>query len=284
MKTLVVVRCGDQSLHSEWVNELSNFDVVLSYFGNDLPYNLDHIKFVHHFKGSKWQGLYDFFLNYPDIWEEYDYIWVPDDDLSTTAENLNLFFNLCQKYQFILAQPALTKNSYFSHPLLLQVSNFIYRETNFVEVMAPCFSKSAFDKCWKTFSENKSGWGLDALWPIILENKGVIGIIDETPIFHTRPVGIAGHGLGDNKDSPYMEEKKLLKKYKISIKNGCFSGLLKNGNILTDKEIIFNEVVKGVSPIRLKDVMAFNRLYNEIFHPNYSIYIRPRWKKILGVK
>ena len=216
MKTLVVVRCGDQSLHSEWVNELSNFDVVLSYFGNDLPYNLDHIKFVHHFKGSKWQGLYDFFLNYPDIWEEYDYIWVPDDDLSTTAENLNLFFNLCQKYQFILAQPALTKNSYFSHPLLLQVSNFIYRETNFVEVMAPCFSKSAFDKCWKTFSENKSGWGLDALWPIILENKGVIGIIDETPIFHTRPVGIAGHGLGDNKDSPYTEEKKLLKKYKIS--------------------------------------------------------------------
>ena len=27
MKNLVVVRCGDNSLHPEWVNESANFDV-----------------------------------------------------------------------------------------------------------------------------------------------------------------------------------------------------------------------------------------------------------------
>ncbi|WHP07361.1 MULTISPECIES: DUF707 domain-containing protein [Acinetobacter] len=284
MKTLVVVRCGDNSLHPEWVNESSNFDVVLSYFGNDIQYNLDHIKFVHNFKGSKWQGLYDFFLNYPDLWQEYDYIWLPDDDLSTTAENLNIFFDLCHQYQFILAQPALTKNSYFTFGLLLQVSNFIYRETNFVEVMAPCFSKEAFKKVWQTFSENKSGWGLDALWPVMLENNGKIGIIDAAPVFHTRPVGVAGHGLGSNQESPYLEKNNLLKKYKIVIKNGCFSGLLENNQYIQNKKQLFDEIVKGVAPLRLKDIDSFNKVYNEVFYPEKSPYIRPRWKKILGVK
>jgi hypothetical protein len=56
-----------------------------------------------------------------------------------------------------LAQPALTKNSYFSHPLLLQVSNFIYRETNFVEVMAPCFSKIAFENVGEHFQRINQG-------------------------------------------------------------------------------------------------------------------------------
>lgn len=37
MKNLVVLRCGDTSLHQEWVNEKSQFDVVLSYYGDNNP-------------------------------------------------------------------------------------------------------------------------------------------------------------------------------------------------------------------------------------------------------
>ncbi len=164
MRILVVLRCGDQSLHPNWVNEHSNFDVVLSYFGDNLKYDLSHIKHVHYFKGSKWEGLYDFFKNHKQMWESYDYIWLPDDDLDTSSSNLNNFFSLVNQYKFDLSQPALTKNSYYSFPFLLQVSNFTYRKTNYVEVMAPCFSQEAFQKCWGTFSENKSGWGMDVLW------------------------------------------------------------------------------------------------------------------------
>ncbi|WP_163785595.1 DUF707 domain-containing protein, partial [Proteus mirabilis] len=85
--------------------------------------------YVHHFKGSKWEGLYDLFHNHPELWADYDYIWLPDDDLDSTVENINLFFELMQKYQFDLCQPALTNNSYYSYKDLLQEPDLIYRET-----------------------------------------------------------------------------------------------------------------------------------------------------------
>ena len=77
-KALVVLRCGDASLHPEYVNQYADFDVVLSYFGNDLPYDLTHIQYVHYCKGSKWEGLSAFFQANPSIWQAYDYIWLPD--------------------------------------------------------------------------------------------------------------------------------------------------------------------------------------------------------------
>lgn len=270
MKFLIVLRCGDQSLHPQWVDEHSSFDTILSYYGDNLSYDLTKIKYVHHFKGSKWEGLYHFFAQHKDLWEAYDYICVPDDDLSTTSENLNEFFHLMDIHNFDLAQPSLTHNSYYSHPILLQVKGLIYRETNFVEVMTPCFSRQAFLKCWETFSENKSGWGLDVLWPILLE-KQKIDVIDITPVFHTRPVGIAGHGMSEDETSLIIEMKKLLLKYKIKMKQGCFSGLTLNGEKISNKEELLNITVKGCSAERTKTNIAFKRLYNEIMHPNSTI-------------
>ena len=272
-RSLVIIRCGDQSLHPQWVNENSNFDTVLSYYGDNLPYELSHITYVHYFKGSKWEGLYHFFSQHKDLWEKYDYICVPDDDLSTTSENLNEFFHLMNQYDFALAQPALTHNSYFSHPILLQVRGFIYRETNFVEVMIPCFRRDAFLKCWQTFDENKSGWGLDFLWPTLLP-KQKIGVIDKTPVFHTRPVGSAGHGVSKDKtspidsNSPISEMHQLLSKYKIKIKGGCLSGLALDGRYINDKQELLNSVVAGCYEQRVKQKYAFKRLYNEIMYPN----------------
>jgi hypothetical protein len=267
MSNLVVIRCGDQSLHTEWVNQFSNFDVVISYFGDSFNYDLTYIRFVHYYKGSKWQGLYNFFLEHKEIWEAYDYIWLPDDDLSTTSINVNDFFKIMSIYKFSLAQPALTHNSYFSHDILLQVKSFIYRDTNFVEVMAPCFNIVSLSMCWQTFGENKSGWGLDVLWSKKIKDEK-IGIIDETPIFHTRPVGIAGHGMGNEKNSPFHEYEQLCKKYHLKMRNGCYGGLLQSGKYIKNKKELINFVVAGCSRVRVKDCNSFNRLYNEVMHPN----------------
>ena len=284
MKVLVVLRCGDKSLHPNWVNQHSNFDVILSYFGDSIKYDLSHIKHVHYFKGSKWEGLFDFFKKNISLWKGYDYIWLPDDDLDTNATNLNEYFLINHKYKFALSQPALTTNSYFTHPMLLQVSSFIYRNTNFVEVMAPCFSKDAFQKCWETFSENKSGWGLDTLWPEILKGEN-IGVIDQYPIHHTRPVGIAGNGTGDSNISPIEEVKLVFKKYKLSLLNGCFSGLTTKNVFINNKVKLLEEVVVGSPSFRLESLYEFNRLYDEVINPTKKLNMpRPRWKKILGVK
>lgn len=263
VRRLVVLRCGDNSLHPEWLSKNANFDIVLSYFGDNIQYDLSHIKYVHHYKGSKWQGLFHFFQNYQDLWKDYDYIWLPDDDLSTNSENINKFFDIINYESFDLAQPALTHNSYYSHALLLQVKGLIYRETNFVEVMAPCFSQKAFQQCWQAFSENKSGWGLDVFWPTLLQNSK-IGVIDQTPVFHTRPVGVAGHGMGSEAGTPMHEYDQLMRKYKLEMRYKCISAKLTNGKILKNKLSLLFYILKWSSKDRTSTKQQFKALFKEV--------------------
>ena len=263
VRNLIILRCGDNSLHHEWLSKDVKFDIVLSYFGDNIQYDLSQIKFVHHYKGSKWQGLFHFFQNYGDLWRNYDYIWLPDDDLSTSTENINHFFDIMKQEEFALAQPALTHQSYYSHALLLQVKGLIYRETNFVEVMAPCFSQDAFQQCWQTFSENKSGWGLDVLWPRLLQNQK-IGVIDHTPIFHTRPVGVAGHGMGAEAGTPMNECEQLLEKYNLEMKYRCISAKLTSGTIVKNKLLLLFYILKGASKGRISTNQQFKALLKEI--------------------
>ena len=236
-KALVVIRCGDASLHPEYVNQYADFDVVLSYFGNDLPYDLTHIQYVHYCKGSKWEGLSAFFQANPSIWQAYDYIWLPDDDLSSDVANINQFLQIAAQERFDLAQPGLTHNSYWSFLITRQVKGLRYRVSNFVEVMAPLFSRSAFAVCVDTFAENKSGFGLDFLWRTLLKGRK-IGIIDQTPVFHTRPVGSAGNGMGAQKAghvvTPRDERKALFKKYRIFAKNKKCTSAVTEGGVRVD--------------------------------------------------
>ncbi len=56
--------------------------------------------------------------------------------------------------------------------------------------MVPCFSRQALERLLPTFDLTSTGWGwgLDSLWPKRLGYES-IGMIDGTPVLHTRPVG-----------------------------------------------------------------------------------------------
>jgi len=55
--------------------------------------------------------------------------------------------------------------------------------------MCPCFSRQALQKCLPTFTENVTGWSIDAAWNVILNHpQDKIAIIDEVVAIHTRPV------------------------------------------------------------------------------------------------
>jgi hypothetical protein len=214
-KNLIIVRAGDESLHPYWLGSNQNFDIIVSYFGNDPLIYKDNCQRID-YKGSKWQGLHltinDSLVN----WKEYDYICFPDDDLYTTSDNLNLYFDIVHELQPLLSQPALTSDSFFSHKNLLQVPNTKYRKTNFVEVMIPCFRKDFLFKARHTFAENVSGWGLDYLWSSMINHQTEdMIIVDQTPVKHTRPVGKAGNGTGSQNIDPSLELKSLRKKFLI---------------------------------------------------------------------
>ncbi len=188
---LVIVRAGDQSLHPRWTRELAtrDWDLVVSYFGNDPDRFRDAGEIRIDDKGQKWAGLHAL-LTREDFWRAYDYVWLPDDDLAIEQAAISDLFATMDELQLALAQPALSWTSHYSHPVTMHCPSFRVRMTNFVEIMAPCFDRRFLETCLSTFKDTLSGWGLDWLWPRLLPFDSLqCAIIDRATATHTRPVG-----------------------------------------------------------------------------------------------
>lgn len=185
-KNLIVLRCGKNSLHRDWlIGANPNFDVVLCAYQE---FDADGLPMVL-IPGQKWVGIYQYLKN-SQGWKDYDYIWLPDDDVATDILTINRFFELCCENKIELAAPALSEKSFFSHPITMINRSFRWRRTSFVELMVPCFSVGFLARALETMSLSKSGagFGLESLWAHLLEYKDIF-IFDEVPVWHTRPVG-----------------------------------------------------------------------------------------------
>ena len=190
-RNLVIVRAGDESLHPAWLGNPGerNWDLIVNYFG-DKPdlYRGEGIVRIDS-KGPKWPALHETISGLGDRLDEYDYIWLPDDDLACDVQTVNKFFEICAALKLELAQPALTLDSYVSYHFTIRNKFFQVRFNNFVEIMAPCFSRDFLKRCLPSFAANMSGWGLDFLWPTWIEDPAKIAVVDAAAVRHTRPFG-----------------------------------------------------------------------------------------------
>ncbi|MEO6031068.1 MAG: DUF707 domain-containing protein [Burkholderiaceae bacterium] len=231
---LALFRSGPNSLHPHAVERLAdqNFDYALSWFGDQAP-TADDAVFVHLQKGAKWPGLERTLVEHWDTIQQYEYVWLPDDDLLCQPERVSRMFAICRDLQLDLAQPALTRDSYFSHLISMQHTEFQLRFTNFVEIMAPVFSADMLARIFPTLAGNVSGWGLDSLWPR-LTHVGKVAVIDDTPVKHTRPVGGPNYAFSKAVGmSPAQEAILTMTRYGIETPADYhinFAGLLQNGN------------------------------------------------------
>lgn len=210
MRVLAIVRCGDKSLHQSWVGAESvhrEFDVAVSYFGNDPNFQSLGATYFHRKKGGKWDGIFDFFECHPEALATYDYFWLPDDDIRAEPKDVNQLISLVGEYDLEVCQPSLSYDSYYSHFITLHSSRFKVRYTNFVEIMAPFLSRDFMAKSLAKLQGTKSGFGLDLTWAKWAEELGVkIGIVDAVQIHHTRPVGGALHSMMKKSGSSAMDE------------------------------------------------------------------------------
>jgi hypothetical protein len=234
---LVVVRAGDTSLHPHWTRNLAtrDWDLVVSYFGNDPERFRDPGETRIDDKGQKWSGLHALLMR-EDFWRGYDYIWLPDDDLAIEQDIISMLFQRVSAMGLMLAQPALSWTSYYSHRITLVHPSFTLRMTNFVEVMAPCFARPFLERCLPTFTENLSGWGIDVLWPRMLPpTPRSCAIIDALPMTHTRPVGGPNYDkLREAGLSAADEADALMMKYGIPLDSRAmvYLGIDREGRIL----------------------------------------------------
>jgi hypothetical protein len=189
-RNLVVVRAGDESLHESWLDPAAErtFSLAVSYYGKEPGRWTETADRWVEAKGPKWGPLADFLDTEWEWISQFDYIALPDDDLSATASDWNRLFGAMREFGFDLAQPSLDYRSFWTHQITAQRPAYRARSTNFVEVMTPVFSRWALERCLPTFRMSASGFGLDVVWPVILQKAGrQMGIVDEVAFGHTRP-------------------------------------------------------------------------------------------------
>ncbi len=188
---LVLARVGSKSLHPCWLDAGTprDWDLYLAPYQEISPQDGRDCEIGPVVAGPKWSGVREV-LNRWDGWREYDYIWIPDDDIYANQATISRMFEVARAVGLDLFAPALHESSHYAHFITMENRRFYGRWVGFVEIMMPGFSTSALETVLPTLelSETGWGWGLDSLWPKLLGYENV-GIIDGTPVIHTRPVG-----------------------------------------------------------------------------------------------
>jgi hypothetical protein len=190
-RNLVIARVGSNSLHRCWVDrgKPRDWDLYLAPYqpippARDLDCTVGPVV-----PGPKWSGVREV-LNAWDGWRDYDYVWMPDDDIYANQGTISRIFEIATAMDLALFAPALHETSHYAHFSTMENRRFFGRWTGFVEIMMPGFSTVALESLQPTLdlTETGWGWGLDSLWPKLLGYEDV-AIIDATPVIHTRPVG-----------------------------------------------------------------------------------------------
>jgi glycosyltransferase involved in cell wall biosynthesis len=185
----VISAVGKDSLHKEWLKgkEKPEFDLHLIVYDNSFNTFYNDTDFISCKRGYKLKLVYDYLKNHPE-YMEYNYFFIPDDDIQSNTDNINLMFHYMEQYHLEIAQPGLSQ-SYYTYPHTLRDKLCILRYTNFVEIMLPCFSKRALIAVLETFNANESGWGIEGHWPILIDSTHKdIAILDQIEMVHTRPI------------------------------------------------------------------------------------------------
>lgn len=224
-KNLIITPTGKNSLSKEWLQGESNFDIVLLFYEDDEQLAKEYTQYTNYIfigKGEKYHLIKSFIEDNIDFVSQYEYIWLPDDDISISTESINYFFKLSNQYKLWISQPAMT--GYISHQITFPIHGNLLRYTNFVEVLAPLFSLETLLKLYHTFDENYSSHGYDFLWPHILgQPQDKIAIIDCITMIHTKPVG---NNYSRFLIPPGEELNNILKKYNLNTSRVNYSQIL----------------------------------------------------------
>lgn len=192
MKCLVLARVGSQSLHRCWINAgmLRSWDLVLVPYQRIPPQTDLDCKVHDVVPGPKWSGVRQVLKEW-DGWRDYDYVWFPDDDIYADQSTITRMFEVAGAVGLDLFAPALHETSFYAHFITMENRRFFGRWVGFVEIMVPGFSRRALETLLPTLDLTTTGWGwgLDSVWPKLLNYENV-GIIDATPVIHTRAVGV----------------------------------------------------------------------------------------------
>jgi hypothetical protein len=130
----------------------------------------------------------------------------------------------------VLAQPALTRDSFMSWPALRVKELSGHRYVSTVELMCPLMKRETVAALLPIFKLTQSGWGVDLLWgQQVLDRFGPdrIGVFDIVQVRHGRPVG-KGELYDKLETSARQEEDFVRARYQLEKFRIAQTGTLKN--------------------------------------------------------
>jgi GT2 family glycosyltransferase len=120
---------------------------------------------------------------------EHDWLLIIDDDVVLPTGFLDTFLLLAERHSLVLAQPAHAFRSHAAWSVTRRQTGATVRRTRFVEIGPVTAIRSTAYPVMLPFPELHMGWGLDAHWAALAAERGwPVGVVDATPIRHTRPV------------------------------------------------------------------------------------------------
>lgn len=121
-----------------------------------------------------------------------DWLLLVDDDVVLGERFLDPFLFLAERFGLRLAQPAHAFNSNAAWSVTRRRPGVLARTTSFVEIGPVTALHSDTFSLLLPFPDLHMGWGLDVHWAALAAERGwPVGIVDATPIRHTRPVASA---------------------------------------------------------------------------------------------
>lgn len=116
----------------------------------------------------------------------FDWLVLADDDIELGPDFLDTLIERATRHDFALCQPARTADSFIDHPIAQIMPGLGARRTRFVEIgPITLIRRDAASLLLPFGAESGMGWGLDFVWPVVLEQQGLrLGIIDAAPVAH----------------------------------------------------------------------------------------------------
>lgn len=161
----------------------------MSYYGSTPGHYRKEADIYVEEKGLKYPWFDGWLKQEQKLVDLYDAVWLCDDDIEADTEQVADLFNVFHENRLWIAQPALTRDSYYSFELFRCKKGRLLRFVNFVEAQMPVFSKWALKIVRGTMGESKSGWGIDLIWPKLLNYPlHKMAVIDAVSMYHGREV------------------------------------------------------------------------------------------------
>jgi hypothetical protein len=187
------MRVGSDALFPAWLQgePERNWDIFLSSYAptdscpEAIAVHMGGYNKLMHFRECVQEGLLDL--------SQYRYVLLADDDLSLVDGSISAFFETVDQLGLTVSHPAQSWLGYWSLRIMLRNPLALWRETNFVEVMCPCFDTGFIARHLDSMLITRSTWGSDYFFShVARENGGRVGIVDTAVICHTKPIQASG--------------------------------------------------------------------------------------------